>query len=64
MALFMDVHSIEGSGVEVAEARQADLVRQLTNGVDSLRDWVGENTVHPQPHGISSDEVYSFGEHS
>lgn len=64
MALFMDVHSIEGSGVDVADARQADLVRQLTHGVDYLRDGVEENTVHPEAHGFGSDEVYSVRVHS
>ena len=78
MALFIDVHSIEGSGVDVAEARQADLARQLTHGEDYLRDCGeepaktcclvdtpdtgGANTVHPEAHGLGADEVYSVSE--
>jgi hypothetical protein len=44
MALFMDVHSIDG-GVTVADvagAHQADLVTQEGRGVNYLRYWVDE----------------------
>jgi hypothetical protein len=44
MALFMDVHSIEG-GVTVADvagAHQADLATQQGRGVNYLRYWVDE----------------------
>jgi hypothetical protein len=44
MALFMDVHSIEG-GVSVADvvaAHEADLATQGPHGVTYLRYWVDE----------------------
>ncbi len=44
MALFMDVHSLEGgvSAADVAEAHQADLETQARYGVSYLRYWVDE----------------------
>lgn len=44
MALFMDVHNIEGgvSAGDVAEARRADLETQDRYGVTYLRYWVDE----------------------
>ena len=44
MALFMDVHSIDGgvSAADVAEAHQADLETQSRYGVSYLRYWVDE----------------------
>ncbi len=45
MALFMDVHRIEG-GVglaDVAKAHAADLVTQESHGVKYLRYWVSED---------------------
>ena len=44
MALFMDVHSIEGgvAAGDVAAAHQADLRTQGMHGVDYLRYWVDE----------------------
>jgi hypothetical protein len=44
MALFMDVHTIEGgvSAGEVAGAHQKDLQTQDTYGVKYLRYWVDE----------------------
>ena len=44
MALFMDVHRIEGgvSAAEVAKAHQADLETQTKYGVSYLRYWVDE----------------------
>lgn len=45
MALFMDVHNIEGgvSAKDVAEAHQADLDTQDKYGVSYLRYWVDES---------------------
>ena len=45
MALFMDVHNIEGgvSATDVAEAHQADLDTQDKFGVSYLRYWVDES---------------------
>ncbi len=45
MALFMDVHNIEGgvSATDVAEAHQADLETQGKYGVSYLRYWVDES---------------------
>lgn len=45
MALFMDVHNIEGgvSATDVAEAHQADLDTQDKYGVSYLRYWVDES---------------------
>ena len=45
MALFMDVHSIEGgvSASDVAKAHQADLETQGHYGVSYLRYWVDED---------------------
>mgnify|MGYP001826829464 CR=1 FL=1 len=42
MALYMDVHSIEGgvSAADVAKAHQADLETQSRYGVSYLRYWV------------------------
>lgn len=44
MALFMDVHNIEGgvSAADVAAAHQADLATQDAHGVNYLRYWVDE----------------------
>ena len=44
MALFMDVHNIEGgvSAADVAGAHQADLAAQGPYGVNYLRYWVDE----------------------
>ena len=44
MALFMDVHTIEGgvSATDVAKAHQADLETQSRYGVSYLRYWVDE----------------------
>jgi hypothetical protein len=44
MALFMDVHNIEGgvSAADVAGAHQADLAAQAPYGVNYLRYWVDE----------------------
>lgn len=44
MALFMDVHNIEGgvSAADVAEAHRADLETQGKYGVSYLRYWVDE----------------------
>ena len=44
MALFMDVHKIEGgvSAADVAKAHQADLETQTKYGVSYLRYWVDE----------------------
>lgn len=44
MALFMDVHSIEGGvpAADVAAAHQADLATQKGHGVNYLRYWVDE----------------------
>jgi hypothetical protein len=44
MALFMDVHSIEGgvSAKDVAGAHAADLATQGKYGVNYLRYWVDE----------------------
>ena len=44
MALFMDVHSIDGgvSAGDVAKAHQADLETQSRYGVNYLRYWVDE----------------------
>jgi hypothetical protein len=45
MALFMDVHSLEGgvSAVDVAEAHRKDLETQGRYGVSYLRYWVDES---------------------
>lgn len=44
MALFMDVHKMEGgvSATDVAKAHQADLETQTKYGVSYLRYWVDE----------------------
>ena len=44
MALFMDVHNLEGgvSAQDVAKAHQADLETQQKYGVSYLRYWVDE----------------------
>lgn len=44
MALFMDVHEIEGgvSATDVAEAHRKDLETQAKYGVSYLRYWVDE----------------------
>ncbi len=44
MALYMDVHTIEGgvSAGDVAKAHQADLETQSQYGVSYLRYWVDE----------------------
>jgi hypothetical protein len=44
MALFMDVHNIEGgvAASDVAAAHQADLGAQDAHGVKYLRYWVDE----------------------
>lgn len=44
MALFMDVHNIEGGVAvgDVAEAHKADLETQARYGVSYLRYWVDE----------------------
>jgi hypothetical protein len=44
MALFMDVHNIEGgvSASDVAGAHEADLAIQGSHGVNYLRYWVDE----------------------
>lgn len=46
MALFMDVHSIDGgvSAADVAKAHQADLETQSRYGVSYLRYWVDEGS--------------------
>ena len=45
MALFMDVHTIEGGVVasDVAAAHEADLETQTRFGVQYLRYWVDED---------------------
>ncbi len=45
MALFMDVHNIEGgvSATDVAGAHKADLETQGRYGVSYLRYWVNED---------------------
>jgi hypothetical protein len=44
MALFMDVHSIEGGvgAADVAAAHEADLAHQAAHGVSYLKYWVDE----------------------
>lgn len=44
MALFMDVHDIEGgvAAQDVAKAHEADLAVQGAHGVQYLRYWVDE----------------------
>jgi hypothetical protein len=44
MALFMDVHNVEGgvSAADAAGAHQADLATQAPYGVNYLRYWVDE----------------------
>jgi Protein of unknown function (DUF4242) len=44
MALFMDVHNIEGgaSATDVAGAHEADLAAQGPHGVNYLRYWLDE----------------------
>ena len=44
MALYMDVHELEGgvSASDVAEAHQKDLETQARYGVNYLRYWVDE----------------------
>ncbi len=44
MALFMDMHHMEGgvSASDVAAAHQADLATQSQHGVNYLRYWVDE----------------------
>jgi hypothetical protein len=44
MALFMDVHNIEGgvSASDVASAHKADLATQEAYGVNYVRYWVDE----------------------
>jgi hypothetical protein len=44
MALFMDVHNIEGgvSAADVAEAHRKDVETQGAHGVDYRRYWVDE----------------------
>ncbi|MFP5577261.1 MAG: DUF4242 domain-containing protein [Acidimicrobiia bacterium] len=44
MALFMDVHHMDGgvSAKDVAEAHQADLATQGKHGVEYKRYWVDE----------------------
>ena len=44
MALFMDVHSIEGGvgAADVAAAHEADLAHQDAHGVHYLKYWVDE----------------------
>ena len=44
MALFMDVHNVEGgvSAADVAAAHEADLAAQGAHGVNYLRYWVDE----------------------
>jgi hypothetical protein len=44
MALFMDVHNIEGgvAASDVANAHQADLATQAAYGVNYVRYWVDE----------------------
>lgn len=44
MALFMDMHNMEGgvAVADVAAAHQADLATQVAHGVDYLRYWVDE----------------------
>ena len=44
MALFMDVHKMDGgvSATDVAEAHQADLATQAKHGVEYKRYWVDE----------------------
>ena len=45
MALFMDVHNVEGglAAADVAGAHQADLATQQAHGVSYLRYWVDES---------------------
>ena len=45
MALFMDVHDIEGgvSAADVAAAHERDLATQGAHGVQYLRYWVDES---------------------
>ena len=44
MALFMDVHQLEGgvTAADVAQAHEADLATQGRYGVDYKRYWVNE----------------------
>lgn len=44
MALFMDVHNIEGgvAATDVADAHRADLATQAEHGVNYRRYWVDE----------------------
>ena len=48
MALFMDVHRIEGGvkSADVEQAHQADLQTQEKYGVDYRRYWVDEGSGH------------------
>ena len=57
MALFMDVHHIEGgvSPADAAEARKADLETQGKYGVSYLRYWVDE---------AAGAEIYAVTEHA
>ena len=45
MALYMDVHNLDGpvSAADVAKAHAADLEKQDAHGVHSLRYWVDES---------------------
>lgn len=45
MALFMDVHNVEGglAAADVAGAHEADLATQAAHGVNYLRYWVDES---------------------
>ena len=45
MALFMDVHHVDGglTAADVAGAHQADLATQGAHGVSYLRYWVDES---------------------
>ena len=80
MALFMDVHNVEGgvSAADAAGAHQADLATQAPYGVNYLRYWVDEeagkifclvdapdaNTGHRQAHGLVAYEIYPVSEHA
>ena len=65
MALFMDVHNIDGgvSATDVAAAHQADLRTQESYGVSYLRYWVDEKAgkifcLVDAPHAEAAETVH------
>ena len=65
MALFMDVHSIEGgvSEADVAAAHEADLRVQHAHGVNYLRYWVDQEAgkvfcLVDAPHAEAANSVH------